>query len=569
MNTFFEELTRAQESRMAIEKLYIEMRHVLNNGYFKPTGRTGKPLIEALLTLRPEIYGSINDPEKVELEGIVYVIDRLPKGIEMCRLIKLISEEGYEKSHFEKIIPRSRIRNCYRIDAEQMFIEVTRGKSEIYDILTHLTFLYNEAEKIRRKVTLPNQEKLPEWNYLEQLVLQQKSLNPQEQEIAFTYLTTILGRTFDEVVHAYKRLAAHPKTNNDLFHIVYWLGRISIEEYTLGKDRIITFTPILRERIGKHIYGERWALLIKQKLQELQLLDRPLHIISANMHSVMNSFFAYPVFLEKYKQQFSINSIALELIKPENQSIKKEIEQFAQKHGMYDLPVKSGTFMPVQIFDTTKLPFDQLSPEITFDLEYIQCEKPVILVMDYAFGEQAFETMDELLKPFKTEQGTFPMNVSSISIMGKAGILHGGKGDIMIPTSFVFEGTADNYPIQNQFTKKDFEDSDLQVFEGCMITVLGTSLQNKDVLSYFKNSTWRAIGLEMEGAHYHKAIQASALIRKHIQPNVTLRYAYYASDNPLVSGSTLASGSLGEIGVKPTYLITIKILNSILRRPNS
>jgi hypothetical protein len=34
--------------------------------------------------------------------------------------------------------------------------------------------------------------------------------------------------------------------------------------------------------------------------------------------------------------------------------------------------------------------------------------------MDYAFGEQAYETIDELLKPFDTL-----LNVESVSIMGK------------------------------------------------------------------------------------------------------------------------------------------------------
>ena len=52
-------------------------------------------------------------------------------------------------------------------------------------------------------------------------------------------------------------------------------------------------------------------------------------------------------------------------------------------------------------------------------------------------------------------------------------------------------------------------------------------------------------------------------IRKSINPNVKVRYAYYASDNPLETGSTLASGGLGTTGVKPTYLITIKILEQI------
>ena len=96
-----------------------------------------------------------------------------------------------------------------------------------------------------------------------------------------------------------------------------------------------------------------------------------------------------------------------------------------------------------------------------------------------------------------------------------------------------------------------------------MITVLGTSLQNRDLLKFFHESTWEAIGLEMEGAYYQKAIQSASKIRKSINPNVKVRYAYYASDNPLETGSTLASGGLGTTGVKPTYLITIKILEQI------
>jgi hypothetical protein len=97
-----------------------------------------------------------------------------------------------------------------------------------------------------------------------------------------------------------------------------------------------------------------------------------------------------------------------------------------------------------------------------------------------------------------------------------------------------------------------------------MVTVLGTSLQNRDLLKFFHDSTWNVIGLEMEGAHYQKAIQAAARLRGNISPKVKLRYAYYASDNPLETGSTLASGGLGTAGVKPTYLITEKILEQII-----
>ena len=183
--------------------------------------------------------------------------------------------------------------------------------------------------------------------------------------------------------------------------------------------------------------------------------------------------------------------------------------------------------------------------------------------MDYAFGEQAYETLDEFLKPIKADREKIHLDVKSISIMGKAGILEGGKGDVMIPSAHIFEGTADNYPFKNELSKEDLLDCGVDVYEGTMITVLGTSLQNKEILKFFKKSTWNVIGLEMEGAHYQKAIQAASKVRGSINEDVKVRYAYYASDNPLETGSTLASGGLGTSGVRPTYVITKKILEQI------
>jgi len=167
------------------------------------------------------------------------------------------------------------------------------------------------------------------------------------------------------------------------------------------------------------------------------------------------------------------------------------------------------------------------------------------------------------LKPYKEGKNRTFLNVESVSIMGKAGILEGGKGDIMIPSAHINEGTADNYPFENELTAEMFEGNGIPVCTGPMVTVLGTSLQNKDLLKFFHESTWEVIGLEMEGAYYQKAIQSASKIRKSIPQNVKVRYAYYASDNPLETGSTLASGGLGTTGVKPTYLITIKILEQI------
>ena len=557
--------TRAQESSNAIERMYITMRHLFNRGFYKPMGVSGETLRESLLILRPEIYGSVAE-EKVELNGLLYVIDRLPIGIEECRFINLTSDEGYGNSHFKPIVPPKRRRNCYRIDEEQMNIEITRGRSEIYDILTHLTFLFIESHKIMRRVMIDEEGEVSrDWEKLQNAVLKKENLTQAEREVALTHTANILGRTFREVTRIYP-LFSIPGNNERFLHIVYYLGKLAIDEMLNNNKRVVTFSPVLRERLGHHIHGEIWANKIKEVLLEKNLMSRPLHIISANMHSVMNTLYA-PEALKAELKKKSISGIYEDLSNNANGALRMKVMKTASTEGMTFIEDTSGANIDVQIFDTAKM--NSVNEKFRLPKDHKEEDKPVIMVMDYAFGEQAYETMDEMLKPYQSEQGNIHLNVASISLMGKAGILVGGKGDIMIPSAHLFEGTADNYPFTNELTKADLEGHGISVCDGSMITVLGTSLQNKDILKFFHESTWNVVGLEMEGAHYQKAIQAASRLRGNISENVKVRYAYYASDNPLETGSTLASGGLGTTGVKPTYLITEKILEKIFEAPKT
>lgn len=374
-------------------------------------GVSGETLRESLLTLRPEIYGSISE-EKIELNGLLYVIDRLPYGIEECKFINLTSEEGYKNSHFKPIVPLKRRRNCYRIDEEQMNIEITRGRSEIYDILTHLTFLYIESHKIMRQVLINDEGALiRDWKKLEESVLQKGKLTQEEKERALTHTANFLGRTYEEVAEIYPEFACKENENRFLY-IIYYLGKRAIEEVLKDEKRLITFSPVLRERLGHHIHGERWAHRIKQVLNEKGLLGRPLHIISANMHSVMNTLYAPKALAAEFKKKSALEVFEA-LSDDNNQALRDKVVKTALNNGMTFIEDSSGTNINVQIFDTEQIPHTESSivvPETK--------ENSIILVMDYAFGEQAYETMDELLKPFNTNGERQFMNVSSVSIMG-------------------------------------------------------------------------------------------------------------------------------------------------------
>ncbi|MFC2174165.1 hypothetical protein ACFLU6_16340 [Acidobacteriota bacterium] len=91
-----EELTKAQKSRKAISIFKTTADALLHIGNYKPNDQSGRTLEDSLRALSPEIYGSMNDPGIVELKGLEYVFDRLPRGIEECSRITLTALEDFE-----------------------------------------------------------------------------------------------------------------------------------------------------------------------------------------------------------------------------------------------------------------------------------------------------------------------------------------------------------------------------------------------------------------------------------------------------------------------------------------
>jgi hypothetical protein len=354
------------------------------------------------------------------------------------------------------------------------------------------------------------------------------------------YLAQLLECTYNEALEFYDRFKT-PKSPHRFIQLIYHMVRVAVQERSNGEKRSVTFSAMLGDQIGHHVHGERWAKQLYQVLAQHNLSNRPIHLISANLHSVLNSLYAEEALGKPAKDLTFFGQFT------SDQNNQQKVQRFATKHGFIDVSDKSGSNVRAQIIDTDKIKSEK----------YAFAKGTVLLVFDYAFGEQAYELMDELLKTNIGQQ------LESISVMGKAGIMKGKKGDIMVPTAHIFEGTSDNYPFQNDLSAEDFSNTKIPTLEGTMITVLGTSLQNKDILTYFCRSSWKVIGIEMEGVHYQKAIQSAMHIRKTVRPTIKLRYAYYASDNPLETGSTLASGSLGQVGVVPTYTITQKILEKI------
>lgn len=560
-----DDLSKSQRARLAIRTFKVISDALILRGFYKPSGKSGRTLSEALKVFDPEIYGSMSDPRVIELHGLEYVMDRMPRGIEKCNRIIFTADEDFSDTSFEMITPLKRRRQSYIVSDKEICFVVTRGLTEIYDILTHITFLNIESQKIQQQICNKEGKTCAAWHDLETVVKSDTKPMGTALDQAIWNLSIILGRTYRETRDCYEKFDVNNQKdqnfNNGIFATIYGMGKRILDENESSDEQLtIYFTPSLQEMIGIHTYATRWAKNVKKFLYDNEYSKRDMHVVSANMHSMVNLLYGAG-FLHENNIEVPENLYGMVGVIRE---LDADIYEYASRYGFTYLKDTSESNIDAMVIDTSKIRKSFLHSSIQCDFELLQKDCPVIVVIDYAFGAQAFDIMDELLCPCNFDDSEISFKVKSISIMGKAGILSGNKGDIMLANSHVMEGTPNNYIVDNDLHIEDFDEG-YPIHEGPMVTVLGTSLQNRDVLQRFHTSNWKAVGLEMEGGHYQRAIGA-AIIQGHIPRDIKTRYAYYASDNPLQNGHTLASGSMGDVGIVPTYMITKVIFQKIANK---
>ncbi len=222
-------------------------------------------------------------------------------------------------------------------------------------------------------------------------------------------MSSLIGRTFDETLNAYNSFGDDDNPDR-LFKIIYNLGKASLEDAKQSREREIHFSAILRERVGHHYFGEKWANKVKQVLFDNDLHMRPLHIISANMHSVKNMLYANDALKKKdpkevdYKLYGNIS---------DKKDLRDQVSKYALEEGLIYINDKSGSNIDVQIIDLSKTDLKNTPfGHIKYD------GNDVLMVFDYAFGEQAYEVMDELLRPFEQKGEVYMMKVKSVFYHG-------------------------------------------------------------------------------------------------------------------------------------------------------
>ena len=139
----------------------------------------------------------------------------------------------------------------------------------------------------------------------------------------------------------------------------------------------------------------------------------------------------------------------------------------------------------------------------------------------------------------------------------------------MLADHILMERSDGVYQINNSGISADHlsRDSGRDVFEGTVLTVYGTLLQNHSLLHYYRRF-WNCIGLEMEGSFYARKTHRSQHIGV-LAPNIATRFIYYMSDLPLQEGSQLSVDMSPWELTPPVYAISRAFLLAISVQENA
>ena len=515
--------------------------------------------IEALLplyrALQPALHPGVDEPYRIDIGALQYAVRRLPDNVTRTFAFLLADEippalAGSEAS-FPPVRTAARRRDIREVLPGKNLVLLRTGNSDLIDLVTSLCLYAVEARKIRERVI--RDESLPAVDRF----LREHAAGA-DVEAAREFLNTLAfsSREVDALVGLWPEDPVR---------------RIS----EITRHREMFSIDVRRQQRNYHARrGELWTGEVARVTAELLGVDpvdldpeRGVHIISSNTHSVSNCLnpwyrdngarvlewarrVGHPAVQDPWvRDQDLVYSLARDYF-ADTAGSRDTAADVARGAGHHSLSETVGTGIQVQLIDLARLAGTEIDPHLHQLHPGSPAADDLIVNIDYAFGEQAEYVIRNLLT-------LYGENIRSVSFLGKAGALAGNRGDILAPTAFIEQHSDLFQPIPAQHGPEGFP-----VHHGPMLTVDGTLLQNRQMLSFYRQ-IWNVVGIEMEGTHYYREILESRQLGV-IRPDVVFRFLYYVSDLPLQTSSTLAAPLRAHEGVPPLYAITRHILNQII-----
>lgn len=514
--------------------------------------------MELYKKLEPAIHAHAGDEGIIDWDALLYAARRLPENVSRTFLFLLTDNLPVVYASPELLFPavptEARRRFVYEMLGGKDMALVRTGLSDLLDFVTCLCLYAVETRKIRYRLNHPD------------MILALSNHSRHDGADGLSDGDFLARLPFDGEERA--RLAA-----------IWPRGTVDrIRELAFHRQ---VYSVDVRKQVNNYNgrLSELWTARIGAAAAELLGVapadfpeDWEVHIVSSNTHSVSNCL--NPYFRERGADilawadgaglrtegwttaEDEVYHLARRWFEAEGGALA-ELARYEARYGIERASESVTTGIQAQIIDLEKLRGAAIDP-LVGDGGAGRVRRVVVNV-DYAFGEQAEEIMKNLLM-------LFGRNVRSVNVLGKAGGLTVGRGDVILPTAFVEQRGDAFMPIAwNPAPSLAALRAALpgrRVVSGPLLTVAGTLLQNRMMLNFYRR-LWECVGLEMEGIWYLRALTEGAQLGV-LRPDVAQRFYYYVSDAPLDRGSTLASRMGPLEGLPPLYAITREVLTRIM-----
>ncbi len=540
---------------------------------------SGEVNLNALIQAHYNIDSSLHpDARKAypDMSAFIYSVLRLPSVINQCERVLLgQSEEVFQQQGFPvdtwQAVTSSARRRKWFYDGERTLAVYVASVSDTDDIVPILV-----AFQI-------------EWNKMYYLLnndpttMQLLETDVEQESPVFSEISKVLRHRLHIAHDDWERLE------------VIWGNRLWKKLHEIG-ERKKSFH--LRMLGGSHVgyvkATHQWWEPVKNLLDELGLVDRPVYFVSSNTHSLVNLLSG---FMKRHEQElvnFALSGddpyLTEECRKIQEGQVPGNWQNFlyfaarewlqtregkeaartrmseAQERGIWHVGARHGLEIDAQIFDLAKLRAIDIDPRCRMnDMDLLAKSKAIILNIDYPLGMAAYRMMREIMENMS--------HISGIYILGKAATLNGSIGDVMISNVVMDEHSQNIYWLDNAFSVGDVQP--YLIYGSVLdnqkaISAKGTYLQNRQYLDFYYQANYTVV--EMESGPYLNAIyEDQYLTRYPTEENINLvRLPYelgilhYASDTPYTRGKNLGAGSLSYFGMDSTYASSVAILRRIL-----
>ncbi|MEC7987148.1 MAG: cyclic nucleotide-binding domain-containing protein [Myxococcota bacterium] len=504
---------------------------------------SGSINIEILLpyykAMQPALHPKMNHHE-IDFGAWSYAINRLPQDIAQTH-IYLLSQNFPElfagaKAFLSHVPTKHRRRKSWSLCPGKSLVLIRDGHTDLTDFVGNLCLHVIESQKIRRQA------------HAKHLVPLLFELKDREKE-----LENVIQTTLQEDWTRFKEL--WPQNPIDQLRSIV----THHEDYVLYVERNLG--------LYDNDSAERWIEQIRKACITLygDLDDLKVDIISSNSYGALHCLspaihrnrenilrWGKETHPEIYQYPYANPSDRLyALLNPYMDEHKHIRDEVKNNPAIIRINNDSYTGIGVDLINPHLLQGKEIDENLTLS----DSSKHLIVNIDYAFGQQAEDIIGCLILLFHHK-------IRSIHVMGKAGSLVGKRGDILYANQVLLDTNDEAYPMVNQSVSVEQlkKDAGRSVFVGNVLTVQGTLLQNRSLLSYYRYF-WDCVGLEMEGSFYARQIQR-ARSQNLLSKDVEMNFIYFISDLPLEEGSQLSKDMGPHEFAPPLYAITRAFLQA-------